>query len=89
MTHNPALINTLQFILIIIIALILNVTPAIVFMSQGPNGFILATLPGLTSTLVIIPLLFYGFNKKLRKYVVRQWRELLGLEQNAVYDINV
>ena len=80
MMHNPALINNLQILLVIVVFLIVCY-PAMFVAGHSPNSFILGTLPGAVATYFVVPISFYAFNKKLRKYV---WREAFGSNIQAV-----
>ena len=82
--HNPALVNNLQILLVITI-FIVTAYPATMFVAgQGPNSFILGTLPGAVAAYLVIPISFFAFNKKLRKYVWKETKEALGLNVQAV-----
>ena len=78
--HNPALVNSLQILLVITI-FIVTAYPAMFVAGQGPNSFILGTLPAAFAAYLVIPISFFAFNKKLRKYV---WREAFGSNIQAV-----
>ena len=80
MMHNPALVNNLQILLVIVVFLIVCY-PAMFVAGHSPNSFILGTLPGAVATYFVVPISFYAFNKKLRKYV---WREAFGSNIQAV-----
>ena len=78
--HNPALVNNLQILLLIVVFLIASYLSKFVA-GHGPNSFILGTLPGAVNAYFVVPISFYAFNKKLRKYV---WRETFGSNIQAV-----
>merc|ERR1712012_102078 len=72
--HNPALVNNLQILLLIVVFLIASYLSKFVA-GYGPDSFILGTLPGAVNAYFVVPVSFYAFNIKLRKYV---WREAFG-----------
>ena len=78
--HNPALVNNLQILVLIVVFLITSYLSKFVA-GHGPNSFILGTLPGAVNAYFVVPVSFYAFNKKLRKYV---WREAFGSNIQAV-----
>ena len=78
--HNPALVNNLQIFLVIVVFIIVSY-PSKFVAGHGPNSFILGTLPGAVNAYFVVPVSFYAFNKKLRKYV---WREAFGSNIQAV-----
>ena len=78
--HNPALVNNLQIFLVIVVFIIVSY-PSKFVAGHGPNSFIVGTLPGAVNTYFVVPISFYAFNKKLRKYV---WRETFGSNIQAV-----
>ena len=83
MVHNPALVSNLQILLVIFMFVLVYMN--LRFMStNGPNGFILALLPGVVMTFLVYPLLIYAFNQNLRKFVVR---EVLGIIPNQIQDV--
>ena len=81
--HNPALINNLQILIVIAVMLFFTI-PGIFVTNQGPNGFILGTLPGLISVMLVLPSLFYVFNKSLRKFVWKEFKGYVGISSNSV-----
>ena len=81
--HNPALVNNLQILLVITI-FIVTAYPAMFVAGQGPNSFILGTLPGAVAAYLVIPISFFAFNKKLRKYVWKETKEFFGLNVQVV-----
>ena len=81
--HNPALVNNLQILLVITI-FIVTAYPAMFVAGQGPNSFILGTLPAAFAAYLVIPISFFAFNKKLRKYVWKETKEALGLNVQVV-----
>ena len=87
MTHNPALLSNLQ-ILVLMVVLIAACYPAIVYVEgKGPNSFILGTLPSAVAAYFVVPISFYAFNHKLRKYVWRETKEFLGLDPQTIEPI--
>ena len=84
--HNPALVNNLQILLVVFIFVLVAI-PGMFLTNKGPDGFILGFLPGVVAALMVIPGLFYAFNANLRKFVVREAREAMGLKSNAIQDI--
>ena len=84
--HNPALVNNMQILLVGFI-FILAAIPGISVTNQGPNGFILGSLPGVVAALMLVPGLFYAFNANLRKFVMTEVKEVFGLKSNEVQDI--
>ena len=78
--HNPALVNNLQIFLVIVVFIIVSYLSKFVA-GHGPNSFILGTLPGAVNAYFVVPVSFYAFNKRLRKYV---WREAFGSIIQAV-----
>ena len=84
--HNPALINNLQ-ILFVVFMFVLVAIPGLYVTNQGPNGFILGSLPGVIVALMVVPMLFYAFNTNLRKFVVKEVKEVLWMNSNEVENI--
>ena len=76
MVHNPALINNLQILVVIFIFLLVAYSGGTLVTQNGPNGFILGSLPGVLAVFPIVLILFYTFNQNLRKFVAR---EVLGI----------
>ena len=64
--HNPALVNNLQILLVITI-FIVTAYPAMFVAGQGPNSFILGTLPGCSSCLFGYSNYFLCFQQKAQK----------------------
>ena len=83
MAHNPALINSLQILFVIFIFVLVAYCSGKLVTQNGPNGFILGSLPGVLAVFPIVPILFYAFNQNLRKFVAR---EVLGITFNDFYD---
>ena len=70
------------------VVLIAACYPAIVYVEgKGPNSFILGTLPSAVAAYFVVPISFYAFNKKLRKYVWRETKEFLGLDPQTIEPI--
>ena len=86
-THNPALVSFLQILSVVFIfsAVIL---PGTFVTNKGPNGFILGYMPLVLTALLGFPSLFYAFNANLRKFVVKEIKEVLGLNPNIVQPQN-
>ena len=84
--HNPALVNNLQILLVVFIFVLVAI-PGMFMTNKGPDGFILGFLPGVVAALMVVPGLFYTFNANLRKFVVREAREAIGLKSNVIQDI--
>ena len=84
--HNPALVNNLQILLVVFIFVLIAI-PGMFMTNKGPDGFILGFLPGVVAALMVVPGLFYAFNANLRKFVVREAREAIGLKSNVIQDI--
>ena len=87
-THNPALINNLQVILVFCLCA-LTAVPAIFAPQSGPNRFVLVTLPLMTNGSIVIPLLFYCFNKNLRNFVWKEIKDCFGIGQTPVQQISI
>ena len=87
MTHNPALISFFQILFGSIIASLV-VIPFMFVTNKGPNGFILGNLPLLLLGTLVIPSLFYAFNVNLRRFVVKEIKDRLGLDYNIVQPQN-
>ena len=85
-SHNPALVNNMQILLVGFI-FILAAIPGILFTNNGPNGFILGSLPGIVAALMFVPGLFYAFNSSLRKFVIKEAKEAFRLNPNEVQNI--
>ena len=85
-SHNPALVNNMQILLVGFI-FILAAIPGILFTNNGPNGFILGSLPGIVAALIFVPGLFYAFNSSLRKFVIKEVKEVVRLNPNDVQNI--
>ena len=64
--HNPALVDSLE-ILMVFVTIAFTTIPGIFFISDGPNEFVSANLPNIILALIVVPGLFYGFNKNLRE----------------------
>ena len=88
MSHNPALINNLQVILVFCLCA-LTAVPGIFAPKSGPNGFVLVILPLMTNGTIVIPLLFYCFNKNLRKFIWKEIKDWLGVGQTPVQQISI
>ena len=78
-THNPALVTSVVQALFMVVVYTGVIIPGMFVTNQGPNGFIIGYLPMLMTALLVIPSLFYAFNANLRKFVVREVKEALGL----------
>ena len=85
-SHNPALVNNMQILLVGFI-FILAAIPGILFTNNGPNGFILGFLPGIVAALMFVPGLFYAFNSSLRKFVIKEVNEVFRLNPNELQNI--
>ena len=86
--HNPALIDNLEtFVIFVLVAL--TTIPGLFFIKDGPNEFVLANLPNQILALIMVPGLFYCFNKNLRGYVRRETKEWLGIGQTPVQVIEL
>ena len=83
MKHNPAIVNSLQMMFVIAILLLVSY-PSIFVKGVGPNPFVLKTIPMSIAVYLIIPICFYAFNKKLRRYVWRETRQFLGLDFQTI-----
>ena len=82
--HNPALVSNLQILFVVTIFLVVG-TPALFVADQGgPDSFVLATLPAVVAGYLVVPICFYVFNRKLRKYIGKEIREALGLNFQEV-----
>ena len=78
MSHNPGLVTSLQ--ILFLIGIFIAVCYAALFeVDKGPDSFIIGTFPSVVVAYFIFPISFYAFNKKLRKYVWREIKEILGL----------
>ena len=77
------MVNNLQILLVITI-FIVTAYPAMFVAGQGPNSFILGTLPAAFAAYLVIPISFFAFNKKLRKYVWKETKEAFGLNVQVV-----
>ena len=86
MTHNPALVSFLQILSVISISSIV-IIPGLFVINKGPNGFILSNMP-LVLTVLVIPSLFYAFNANLRRFVVKEIKEVLGMDPNIIQPQN-
>ena len=83
MMHNPALVGFFELLIAFIISSLV-IVPFMFVTNKGPNGFILGSLPQLLMALLVIPSLFYTFNVNLRRFVVKELKEGLGLNHNIV-----
>ena len=81
MVHNPALVSNLQILMVIGIFVVVAI-PGTFLIKDGPNGFILGTLPGIVAAFPVVPMLFYAFNGNMRNFVVK---EVLGFIPNDVH----
>ena len=86
MIHNPALINNLQLIFVFSLCFLCMV-PSIFVTEYGPNGIVLVILPGSVTSALVLPLLFYCFNNNLRKFVWKEVKDWLGINQTQVHHI--
>ena len=84
--HNPALVSIVQ-VLFIILVYAGTIIPSLFVTKQGPNGFIVGYLPLLVTSVLVVPSLFYSFNVNLRKFVLKEVKEVLGLGSNVVHPI--
>ena len=80
MKHNPPMCNFLQ-ILSLVILMSIMIVRALSITTQGPNGIILGYLPLLLTGLFVIPIQFYALNANLRRFVAKEVKELLGIDQ--------
>ena len=88
MIHNPALINNLQLIFVFSLCFICML-PSIFVTEYGPNGIVLVILPGSVTSALVLPLLFYCFNKNLRKFIWKEVKDWLGISQTQVHHIEI
>ena len=86
MKHNPAIVNNLQMVFVVMILLAVCY-PSIFVTTIGPNAFVLKTIPMSIAAYLVVPSCFYAFNKKLRKYVWRETKEALGLDFQTIEPI--
>ena len=56
--------------------------------NEGPNGFIIGNMPLVLTGLLGIPSLFYAFNVNLRRFVVKELKEVFGMDPNIVQPQN-
>ena len=82
--HNPALASNLQILFVVTIFLVVGAPALFVADQGGPDSFVLATLPIVVAGYLVVPICFYVFNRKLRKYIGKEIREALGLNFQAV-----
>ena len=87
MTHNPALISFLQILSVLFIFSIV-IIPGMFVTNEGPNGFIIGNMPLVLTGLLGIPSLFYAFNVNLRRFVVKEIKEVFGMDPNIVQPQN-
>ena len=87
MTHNPALISFLQILSVVFIFSIV-IIPGMFVTNEGPNGFIIGNMPLVLTGLLGIPSLFYAFNVNLRRFVVKEIKEVFGMDPNIVQPQN-
>ena len=87
MTHNPALISFLQILSVVFIFSIV-IIPGMFVTNEGPNGFIIGNMPLVLTGLLGIPSLFYAFNVNLRRFVVKELKEVFGMDPNIVQPQN-
>ena len=87
MTHNPALISFLQILSVVFIFSIV-IIPGMFVTNEGPNGFIIGNMPLVLTGLLGIPSLFYAFNVNLRRFVVKEIKEVFGMDPNNVQPQN-
>ena len=83
--HNPALASNLQILFVVTIFLVVGAPALFVADQGGPDSFVLATLPVIVAGYLVVPICFYVFNRKLRKYIGKEIREALGLNFQAVH----
>ena len=70
--HNPALINNLQILIVAFVCIVVAL-PGTFIVKKTPNAFVLSIIPGVFNLFLFMPILFYAFNDRLRKFA---WREL-------------
>ena len=85
MTHNPALVNSLQILFVVALVLVASL-PSIFLKGTGPNALVLRAIPIQIVAYLVIPACFYAFNKKLRKYAWKETKTFFGLN-NQVQDL--
>ena len=87
MTHNPPLVSFLQILSVLFIFFTV-IIPGTFVTNKGPKGFILGYMPLVLTALLGFPSLFYSFNANLRRFVVKEIKEVLGLDPNIVQPQN-
>ena len=77
--HNPAMLSNLQIILMVFLILAVC-SPSVFVKITSPDGFVLLkSMPMAFAAYLIIPVCFYAFNQRLRKYVWIKAKEVCGL----------
>ena len=82
--HNPALVSNLQILLVVAIFIVTGYPAMFVADQGGPDAFVLGILPIGMAGYLVVPICFYVFNRKLRKYIGKEIREALGLNFQEV-----
>ena len=82
--HNPALVTSVVQAAFMVVVYTGVIIPGTFVTKQGPNGFVIGYLPMLMTAWLVIPSLFYAFNANLRKFVIREVKEALGLNVLSV-----
>ena len=82
--HNPALVTSIVQAAFMVVVYTGVIIPGTFVTNQGPNGFVIGYLPMLMTAWLVIPSLFYAFNANLRKFVIREVKEALGLNVLSV-----
>ena len=82
--HNPALVTSVVQAAFMVVVYTGVIIPGTFVTNQGPNGFVIGYLPMLMTAWLVIPSLFYAFNANLRKFVIREVKEALGLNVLSV-----
>ena len=79
LVHNPAMIGNLQIVAIVLVLLFggLSSTQWL----QNPSNFILGNLVAAIACYLVIPILLYAFNKKLRTHWKREMMASFGKAQ--------
>ena len=88
--HNPALVSFIQILSLVLFVSIV-IIPGMFVTNRGPNGFILGYLPLLLTGLLFIPSQLYASNAKLRRFVAKEIREVLGMDRRnqSVWATNI
>ena len=83
--HNPALINNLQILIVAFVCIVVAL-PGTFIVKKTPNAFVLSIIPGVLNLFLFMPILFYAFNDRLRKFAWRELKERFELSTISTFN---